>query len=604
MSSHDIKKSESDLNFEFSAFSSDNASNEKKQNQNQNSLESKFGSQSRATGAWRNFCDSFKRAECDVVTEELESGVTVHELEKSHLKQTLKPRHVSLMSLGTGIGTGLLVANGKSLHFGGPGGLLIGYTLVSIVTYAMMEAAGEMAVAYPRLPGNYNAYSAIFITPAFAFATTYLSLLQWLTVLPLELITATLTIKYWTDTINPDVFVAIFYVFVLSIHFFGARGYGETEFIFNLCKVLMIAGFVILAIIINCGGAGNDGYIGGKYWHTPGAFSGTNAASRFKGVAYVLVTGYFSYGGTELFALTVSEQANPKRAVPSATKKCLYRILLIYMLTMVLIGFLVPYNSDELMGSGGSSASHASPYVLAASLHGVKVVPHIINAVILVSVISVANSAVYSSSRLMHSLGGQGFAPKIFFYVDRAGRPLVALIACSFFGLIAFVAASNQEEQAFTWLAAIAGLSEIFTWSSIFISHIRFRLAMKHQNRSMGELGYKANTGFWGSVYGLAFNVIVLIAQFWVAIAPIDNDGKLSALSFFENYLGCPIWLAFYFGYKIWKREKRMANPLDSIDLDKYREIYDETLMKQEAAAHEAQIRNAGWHKRISAFWC
>nr|CAF29500.1 Leu/Val/Ile amino-acid permease [Saccharomyces uvarum] len=556
------------------------------------------------------FVDSFKRAEGSTThtkqinenTSDLEGDVNSFTSD-SKLKKSMKSRHVVMMTLGTGIGTGLLVANAKGLHYGGPAALVIGYFLVSFVTYFMIQAAGEMAVTYPTLPANFNAYSSIFISKPFGFATVWVYCFQWLTVLPLELITAAMTIKFWNDTINPDIFILIFFVFLLFIHFFGVKGYGETEFIFNCCKILMIAGFIILSVVINCGGAGNDGYIGGKYWRNPGAFAGDTSAGRFKNVCYILVTAYFSFGGMELFALSVQEQANPRKTTPVAAKRSIYRILVIYLLTMILIGFNVPYNDDQLMGAGGS-ATHASPYVLAASIHGVKVVPHIINAVILISVISVANSSLYAGPRLMCSLAQQGYGPKFLDYVDREGRPLIALIVCSVFGVIGFVAASSKEEVVFAWLAAIAGLSELFTWTSIMLSHLRFRQAMKVQGRSLDELGYKATTGIWGSAYGVFFNILVFIAQFWVALAPLNNGGKCSAESFFQSYLAFPIWIAFYLGYMIYNRDFTFLNPLDKIDLDFHRHIYDPELMRQEDLENEERKRDMSLMRKTYLFWC
>ena len=277
-------------------------------------------------------------------------------------------------------------------------------------------------MCYTSLSGGFNAYPSLLIDPALGFSVAWVYCLQWLCVMPLELVTASITIKYWTTSVNPDIFVAIFYVLTIAINVFGARGYAEAEFFFNTCKVLMITGFFILGIIVNCGGAGNDGYIGGKYWNDPGSFSGDKPIDHFKGVVSTLVTAAFAFGATEFIALTAAEQANPRKSIPSAAKKILYRILVLYVGSIILIGFLVPHNSEELMGSGGS-ATHASPYVIAIASHGVKVVPHLINAVILLSVISMGNSAFYSSSRLLLTLAEQGYAPSFLKYVDREGRP-------------------------------------------------------------------------------------------------------------------------------------------------------------------------------------
>ena len=549
------------------------------------------------TGLVNRFVDSFRRAKAqpgEDETNDLEDGIQSL-ASNTQMKKAMKSRHVIMMSLGTGIGTGLLVANASSLSRSGPAPLVIAYGLVSFVTYFMIQAAGEMAVTYPTLPG-------IFISKPYGFATVWLFCIQWVTVLPLELITTSLTIKYWNDKISPAVFVVIFYIFLLFIHFFGVKAYGEAEFIFNSCKILMVCGFIIFSIVLNCGGAGDSGYIGGKYWHDPGAFTSHTGIGRFKGICYVLVTAYFSYGGTELYVLSVNEQENPRKSTPAAAKQSIYRILIIYLLTMILIGFNVPHNSDQLMGSGGSS-THASPYVLAASIHHVKGIPHIINAVILISVVSVANSALYAAPRLLCSLAKQGYAPKYLDYVDREGRPLRALCACAVFGVIGFAAASQQEEQVFTWLAAIAGLSELFTWSGILLSHFRFRCAMEIQGRDLSELGYKSTVGKWGSLYGVFFNILVFIAQFWVAISP-PGVSKITAEGFFQSYLALPIWFAGYFGYMFYKRDFTFLTPLDKIDLDNHRRIYDPDFLRQEDEENKERLRNSGVTARIINWWC
>ena len=183
----------------------------------------------------------------------------------------------------------------------------------------------------------------------------------------------------------------------MFIHFVGVRGYGETEFILNSCKILMISGLHHLCHRGQLWRCRRRRLHRGQVLHTPGAFSGATAISHLKGISYVLVIAYFSYAGIELYALSVNEQRNPRRSTPIAAKQSIYRIVIIYLLTMILVGFNVPYTSDELMGAttkanrGGTS--NASPYVLAASLHGVKVIPDIINVLILLSILSVANSS-------------------------------------------------------------------------------------------------------------------------------------------------------------------------------------------------------------------
>ncbi|SSD58939.1 related to Leu/Val/Ile amino-acid permease [Saccharomycodes ludwigii] len=562
---------------------------------------------SHSKNIFNDFINSFKPKQ-DATTEECimedPSSEKEHRVTESKLERSLSSRILFSITIGTGIGTGLLVANGKSLHFGGPAGVVIAYILVSVVVFFVMDAASEVAVAYPTVPGGFNACYSFLFDEGFSFATIWLFLLQWLTVFPLELITVSLVLQYWNTTVDSDIWVLIFYFFIIFVHLCGTRVYGEIEFFCNSCKILLMAGFFIFAIVINCGGGGKDGYIGGRYWHDPGAFRGSTAETHFKGLCYVLVIAYFSFGGIELSTFSVSEHKNPKLTMTKNIKTVMYRIIFIYLVPIILLCFLVPYNSPDLMGSSGSSATHASPFVLAASLHGVRVVPHFINAVILISVTSVSNSAMYAAPRLFYALAELGYAPNFLKFVDRRGRPLLGILTCAIVGLIAFAATSQKKEQVFTWLASIAGLSEVFTWTGICINQIRFRQALKYNGRSVDELAYKTKTGIWGSVYAVFFNILVLIAQFWVAVAPIGENGKCDAEVFFENYLAVPIWIVFYLGYKIYKKDWRLWIPISEVNLTNNMAIYDMEILKQEHLENRDRMRNAGYLTKFRELWC
>lgn len=555
-------------------------------------------------GTMGRVVDSYRRAK--VTNDNDPEAEMMSQFSNAGLKQMLKTRHVVMMSLGTGIGTGLLIANGKGLSNSGPAPLIIGYGLVSTVTYFMVQAAGELAVAFPTLPGSFNAYTSMLVSKPFGFATTWLYCVQWMTMFPMELIAMTMTIRFWTTSIDPDVFVVIFYCFLLVVHFIGVDAYGETECILNLFKILMVIGFIIYTITLTAGGVSGTGYLGGKYWHDPGAFVGNNAASRFKGVCYVLVTGYFSYGGTELFVLSVNEQENPRKTTPTATKTTIYRILFVYILTMILLGFTVPNTHPRLMGSpyAKEGVQSVSPYVLAAYAHNVRVLPHFINAVVMLSMVSMSSSSMYASSRLFCSLAQQGYCPKFLDYVDRRGRPLRAQILCFIVGTIGYAASSNKREVVFSWLSAIAGLSELFTWSSIMLSHVRFRQAIRYHGKDINELGYKANTGVWGSVYGVFFSLLVFAAQFWVALSPPNSGGECNANDFFQSYLAFPIWLTFYIGYMLWNRDFTFLIPLDKVDLDSHRRYYDPELLRQEDEEHKQAMKHASIWVRLHHFFC
>ena len=118
-------------------------------------------------------------------------------------------------------GTGLFVGSGQALATGGPASLVIAYCLVGVMLYCTVHALGEMAVLFP-VAGSFSAYSTRFLDPAWGFAMGWNYALQWLVVLPLEIVAATFTIEYWNGgSINNNAWVAIFLVLVIIINLFG-----------------------------------------------------------------------------------------------------------------------------------------------------------------------------------------------------------------------------------------------------------------------------------------------------------------------------------------------------------------------------------------------
>lgn len=299
--------------------------------------------------------------------------------------------------------------------------------------------------------------------------------------------------------------------------------------------------------------------------------------------------------------MTAAETETPRKDLPKATKQVFWRILLFYIVSLTLICFLVPSDDERLLGKSSVDVT-ASPFVIAIVDGGIPVLPSVMNAVILVSVISVGSSSVYATSRTLVALSEQGFAPQICGYIDRKGRPLVAIIITNVFGLLSFIAASGKQGEVFDWLMSISGLSSIFTWMSICLAHLRFRRALHLQNRTTDELAFSSQAGTIGSLYGLVLYLLVLIAQFWIALFPLG--GKPSAKDFFASYLGFVILLIFYVGHKIWKNNWILFVRARDIDIDSGRRETDIEAVKAELAEERAVMRTKPFVYRVYHMWC
>ncbi|KAK6457031.1 amino acid permease-domain-containing protein [Scheffersomyces xylosifermentans] len=561
-------------------------------------------SQQPQTGVWTSLKDSFKPAiQAETLTSaNYDDNKELTDLERininsanSNLQRKLKSRHLEMIAIGSSIGTGLFVGCGGALRTGGPAGIMIGWIITATGVFATMQGLGELAVTFP-VSGSFNLYASRFIEPAVGFAIGWNYFMQFFVLLPLELVAASITIKYWNSTINSDVFVIVFWVAIVFITLLGVKGYGEAEFIFSLIKVLAVIGFIIMSIVLICGGGPSHEFIGGVNWRNPGPF-----ANGFKGVVSTFVTAAFSYGGTEMIGLTAAETADPRKTLPKAIKQVFWRICLFYLGSLTMVATLVNSSDKRLIGSSSVDAT-ASPFVIAIVNGGIKGLPSVINAVILIAVLSVGNASVYATSRSLNSLAEQGMAPKWTGYVDRAGRPLAAILITDAFGLFALIAASDRQVEAFNWLLALSGLSSIFTWLSINLSHIRFRAAMKIQGRSLGELPFLSQCGVWGSYYGFVLNMLVLAAQLWIAIFPLG--GSPSAYNFFLSYLGLPVLLVSWLFYKLWKRDWTLFIRAKDIDVDTGRANLDLEYLQQEIAEEKSRLAEKSFYIRWYKFWC
>jgi amino acid transporter len=495
----------------------------------------------------------------------------------------------------TKAGTGLFVGSGTALSKSGPASLVIAFSLVGLMLYCTVHALGELAVLFP-VAGSFSTYSTRFLDPAWGFALGWNYALLWIVILPIEIAGATSTIGFWNNgKMSNDAFVPLFLILIIVINFFGVRGYGEAEFVFSTIKITAIVGFIILGIILNIGGGPEGGYIGGKYWHKPGAFH-----HGFKGFCSVFLTAVNAFTGTEMIGLAAAETINPRKSLPTAIKQVFWRITLFYVVSLTLVGLLVPYDEPRLLiGKSGTDAT-ASPFVIAINNAGIEGIPSAMNVIIMITVLSVGNSSIYASSRTLAALAEQGHAPRVLGYIDRKGRPIVSIITASTFGILAFVIFSSNEGDIFNWMLAFSSLSSIFAWSSICLAHIRFRKAWRVQGHTLDELAFRSQPGIWGSWLGLFINLLLLIAQLWTDAWPIDYRGmstKERTLSFFQAYLTVPGVFALYMSYKLVYRTRIKR----SYNMDLHSGSLQSNLSKLIA---EEEAERAAWPRWKKAYKC
>ncbi|KAF2495423.1 arginine permease-like protein [Lophium mytilinum] len=509
----------------------------------------------------------------------------------NELQRTLKSRHLQLIAVGGTVGTGVFIASGTSLSTAGPAGALIGYAFVGTIVYAVTFSLAELSTAYP-LAGSFTQHAARFVDPSLGFALGWIYWFSWAITYALELTAAGLVMQYWTEKVSIGAWIAIFWVPITALNFLPVNLYAECEVWFASIKVIALAGFAIFAICINAG-AGDDGYIGFRYWRTPGAFapypsladtSASPAGAKAVGCLAVLIQAGFAYQGTELVGVGAGESENPGKTMPSAIRKTFWTILSCFISTIFFIGILVPYNNEELLI--GTTNAAASPLVIAAKLAGVKALPDIINAILITVVLSAALSNVYSGSRILIALADSSCAPAFLSKTNRRGVPVYAVAVTSAFGLLGFMNLSSNGGDVFNWFLNIIAVAGFIAWACICGSHLALMRALKVQARSRADLPYTAPCQPYAAWYGLVWCVIIIFGQGFTAFLPWSTKG------FFVAYISLILFVVAYTGHKAVTRTG-FAKPHE-VDLDDGRWIH--VGMDEEEEVEE----KAGWRKMLA----
>lgn len=364
---------------------------------------------------------------------------------------------------------------------------------------------------------------------------------------------------YWLPDIPGVVWSVVFLVIILALNLVSVKGYGEAEYWFALIKVLTILVFLLLGILVDTGVLGGIHY--GVEVFNRGGVQGLGVLSTF-------LTAGFSFQGTELIGVAAGESENPRKNVPRAIKQVFWRILLFYILSILIIGLIVPYDDPLLLRSDVTDIS-VSPFTLVFIKAGIAPAAHIMNAVILTTVLSAGNSGLYASSRTLLDLANEGKAPKFFRKITKNGVPIWCVLATAVIGMLAFLTSLFGDGVVYQWLLNISGVAGFIAWLGIAASHYRFRTAYIAQGYKVEDLPFKARFFPLGPMFAFGICSFVLVGQGYDAWSadPVEPASLIAC------YIGIPIVVIIFACYKIFKKSKFI--PLLEVDLVTGREEFE-----------------------------
>ncbi|KAH9909549.1 amino acid permease/ SLC12A domain-containing protein [Xylariomycetidae sp. FL2044] len=485
----------------------------------------------------------------------------------SELQRRLSTRHVTMIALGSSIGMGLWLGSGTSLHDGGPAGIFLGYVLAGSMIWCVSHSIGEMACMYP-LPSAFVQWTGKFVDQSAAFALGWSYWFSYCITIANELQAANTVIGFWTHAVPIAAWITIWWAVIVLVNVGAVTLFGEIEVIASTIKFGWIFVVIISMIVMSAGGAGYSA-VGFRYWNENPFPNG------FKGFLSVMPTCIFAMSGSENSGLVAAETANPRKSVPRAVGSIWLRLSMFYLIGSLMITINVSPDNPDLFGGEGTNAS---PFVIAYRDAGLPALAHIMNAIILISVISTGTISGYGGSRTTMGLAHLDMAPKQFATADKTGRPWWGLIPTFILGGgLAYLNVSESGADVFGWFSNLTSLFTLFGWGMICLAHIRFRWAWARQGRTPEELPWKSWIYPYGAWWGLAMCIILIVVQFYLAVSPLGKSP--SAENFFGNYVSVIAIVIFYLGARAYYRGSWWVN-LDTIDLDNNRRFYKDDVEK------------------------
>lgn len=483
--------------------------------------------------------------------------------EKSEVVRGLKSRHIQLIALGGAIGTGLFIGSGSALSVCGPAPLLTSYMITAFCVWLVMNQLGEMVIFLP-ISGNASVYALTkkYLNSPLSFTAGWNLFYAQAMVPPSEVTACALIIEYWTDA-NSAIFISIFALTTIGMNFLPVKYYGESEFCVAIIKILCITGLIILGVVIFFGGGPNqDGVLGFHYWKHPGAFVDylvPGTTGRFLATWTAIVKSGFAFVLTpEILASCAAEAENPRRSMPKAFRRVIYRLIFFYVGGVLVIGVIVASNNSRLMSAiaAGKSNAAASPFVIGISEVGIKVLPHIVNACFLTSAYSAGTSQLYAASRSLHSMAINGDAPRIFGKLNRWGVPYYSVGLGSLFIFLAYLNCSNTSSTVFAWLSNIVSISGFLSWMFVGICYVRFRNIIDYFGLN-NRIPYRVPLMKYGAFFTIGFFAILSLTNGFYVFFPQN----WSISNFFAAYITLLFVGVLYAGSTIYYRQWRLIPP-------------------------------------------
>ncbi|CAH0052283.1 unnamed protein product [Clonostachys solani] len=497
-----------------------------------------------------NCSESIRNGDSDVRGASINDGTvdqaTALKLAINHRR--LNGRQIQLTSIAGSIGAALFVAIGSGLT-GGPLALLLAFLFWATVVFSVAKCQYEIVTQYP-LDGSFIRLAGHMVDPALGVAVGWNHFFAQTSYVIFECTIINSLVQVWGYDQSPAILITISIVLYMAINIYRADLFGEVEFWLALGKILLATGLLLFTFIAMLGGNPLNDRFGFRHWKDPGPWKGDTAGEQLMSFVNGVNVAGFVMAGPEYISMIAGEAKDPRRTIPRAFNTIMYRLVFFFIGGALAVGILVPYNDTTLTG-GADTYAGASPYVIAAVRLKIPVLPSIITAALITSIVSAGNAYTFNASRSLHALALEGQAPKFLRKLNKHGVPYMAVIVVMVLACLSYLALSSGTAKVLNWILNFCTAATMLNWAVMSFTYIRFHHAMKAQNIDKKSFlpvvsRLQPYAGYWAFFWSFFF--------LWVQGYAVFLDGKWDVATFIFNYgiIGLATVIAIF--WKIFKR--------------------------------------------------
>ncbi|NTR80474.1 amino acid permease [Enterococcus faecium] len=405
-----------------------------------------------------------------------------------------------MLALGGAIGAGLFKGSGEAIGIAGPS-VLIAFLIGGMILYIVMKGLGKIVLSGGDTHHGLSGLIRPYLGAHAADFTDWVYWSMWIINIIAEAVAAASFLQLWFPHIPAWVFVFMLAVLTTIINLYSVRLFAETEYWLAFAKISVIILLIIFAA-----------YLVGQQMLGTGVFPtlqqltdhGGFTPHGMKGIISSLLVVIYSYGGSELIAITVSEADDPKRAIPKAIKGVMGRIISFYIIPLFLLLIIFPWNT--------LAGTNVSPFVMVFEKMNIPFAADIVNFVIVLALFSSINSGVYASSRILFfRLKDRKGSSRKLAVLNKHQVPQRAVLFCTSVLYLGVALSYFVGDKLFGYLAGSLSYTVLLIW--IIISAASFVLTLRK-----GTLWDKGISFFALAVLGLIFLGILFTNSIGVTV--------------------------------------------------------------------------------------